>query len=96
MEREFNELGIKLINKKSTLSETKALKKEQILELKNSINEVTNASESTGNKANHIKERNSKLQEMKKIYENYLTPLGQHKDNGYPRKIEGKGNRESI
>lgn len=30
----------------------------------------------------------------KKLYENYLTPLGQQKDNMYPRKRrEGKGNR---
>ena len=67
LEEQFTELRNKINNKKETLfpKEIETLKKNQteILELKDSINEMKNALESTGNRADHIEERISKLKE---------------------------------
>ena len=55
--------GIKLMNRRSTYQRDGNTKKNQtkILELKSSINEIKNALESTGNRADHMKERISEL-----------------------------------
>ena len=62
-EKQFNELGNKINEQKETLPKRLKLKKNQteILELKNSINEMKNALESNGNRADHMEERISKL-----------------------------------
>ena len=58
-ERQFNELRNKINEQKEYFTkgiETLKKKQTEILELKNSINQMKNALESTGNGAGHIKE----------------------------------------
>lgn len=53
---------IKLMNKiKYFIKETETIKNTKILELKNSMNEMKNTLESTGNRANKLEERISSL-----------------------------------
>lgn len=55
-EKQFNDLGNKINKKKECL--TKGTKEEpEILEMKNSINEMGNASENTANRTDFIEER---------------------------------------
>ena len=63
-ERQFNELRNDINEQKEYFTkEIEIRKKHQtgILELKNSINEMKNALESTGNRADHMEERISEL-----------------------------------
>ena len=69
LEKQFTELRNE-INKKETLfskeNDTLSQNQTEILELKNSINEVKNALESTGNRAGHIEQRINKFKDRNK------------------------------
>nr|KAF6501007.1 hypothetical protein HJG59_008004 [Molossus molossus] len=64
-ERKFVSSEIKSINKRNTLPKRPKLKRNQteILKLKHSIKMMRNALESTGNRANQMEERISKLED---------------------------------
>ena len=55
--------GIKLVIRSNTLLKTLKKNQAEILELKNSINEIKNALESPGNVSDHMEERSSEFKD---------------------------------
>lgn len=65
-ERKLSELSDKFNEQKKYLTKETEIPKEnqkEIVELKNSINEIKNAIKSNGNRANHMEERIKKLKD---------------------------------